>query len=170
MPVEAEAFKTIVQGGSFAMLVLIFCWALFKLEPRIREMIEKKDALHTETIKETVKAFSDAQQKGIVTFGETQQKTLEQMRQLLEGQAQKHTDAIAKLQQQYTDTIHRKDIECREERKENTDMIMREMELNRKSRHDFANQITKIMAEVLAEGVERGMEKAKRLMSEQERG
>jgi len=163
---EAEAFKTIIQGGSFAMLVLIFCWALFKLEPRIREMIEKKDALHTETIKETVKAFSDAQQKGIVTFGETQQKTLDQMRQLLEGQAQKHVEAVAKMQAAYTDTLHKKDAECREERKENSDMLMREMELNRKSRHDFANQIQKVMAEVLQEGLERGMEKARKLMGE----
>ena len=146
---EAEAFKTIVQGGSFALLVLIFCWALFKLEPRMREREEKKDILHSELLKDAIK-----------TFGETQQKTLSEMRILMESQQQKSTEAMNILIAKHADVLLKKDTECREERKENTEMVLREMELNRKSRHDFANQIQKIMIEVLEEGTQRGEDKA----------
>lgn len=154
---EAEAFKTIVQGGSFAMLVLIFCWALFKLEPRMREREERKDTLHAQLMQEAVR-----------TFGDTQQKTIAEMRAVLETAQRTSSEALNKLIEKHAEVMQKKDAECREERKENTEMILREMELNRKSRHDFANQIQKIVVEVLQEGIERGMQRAKKLMGDQE--
>lgn len=47
---EADALKTIIQGGSFAVLVTILVWIMFKLEPRMSKMITDKDALHAATV------------------------------------------------------------------------------------------------------------------------
>lgn len=47
---EADALKTIIQGGSFAVLVTILVWIMFKLEPRMSGMISDKDKQHAATI------------------------------------------------------------------------------------------------------------------------
>ncbi len=51
---DADTLKTIVQGGSFAVLVVILVWIMFKLEPRMSSMISTKDAEHAATIAKIV--------------------------------------------------------------------------------------------------------------------
>ena len=125
---DTEMFKAVVQGGSFALVVLLFCWILFRLEPRIREMIEKKDAMHADTIKAITEASAA-----------TIQKTVTENRTLVEG-----------ILNKFATTAETAARECREERKEWMEAFQREGELNRKARHELANRMTEAMATAYA--------------------
>jgi hypothetical protein len=130
---DSEMFKLVIQGGSFAVLIMILIWAMFKLEPRIREMMEKKD----EVIQTIAK-----------TFGETQQKTITELKIMIES-----------LTKTAEETHARKDSECRGERKEmmdtitgemklNRELLSKEMEVNREARHNDTKNITKALADM----------------------
>lgn len=131
---DTEMFKLIVQSGSFGLIVLLICWVLFRLEPRIREMIEKKDQLNAETIKSVAANAS-----------ETIQKTISENRQLVETLLTRFTEATDKAAS-----------ECRDERKEWMEVVQRESELNRKARHDLANQIQALIAEAYSRNRNKG--------------
>lgn len=164
---DNELFRTVVQGGSFAVLVLILVWGIFRLEPRVRETMEKKDVLLAQTIQHTVTEANTAVKEVGQQFAETCKQMnadnaqklnaiLTENRTLIDGIIKRHDEQILKIAQ-----------ECREERKEWIATVVKEMEmtrerlekegdLNRKSRHDFANQIQQIAHEIYQEGVEIG--------------
>ncbi len=164
---DNELFRTIVQGGSFAVLVLILVWGIFRLEPRVRETMEKKDVLLSQTIQHTVTESNTAVKEMGQQFADTckamnsdnTQKLnaiLTENRNLIDSIIKRHDEQILKLTQ-----------ECREERKEWIATMVAEMELtrkrmekegdlNRQSRHEFANQIQHITHEVYQEGIEKG--------------
>ncbi len=115
MPIEPTVFQNIVQGGSFALIVLLACWIMFRLEPRIREMIEKKDALHAETVAH------------IVTTGREQ---------------------VEMMVTRFTEMIQKSHDDCREERRDSTETMQKEMKLNREARHDDSNKLQEAVVEL----------------------
>lgn len=123
---DSEVFKIILNGGSFAMLILIFCWALFKLEPRIREMMEKKDAEHNATVKLIV----------------------EQHRLSMEKMIEKFADSIERKDKECREERKEWQGIMTKEGDQNRALIAKEGELNRQSRHDIAREMQRIVAEI----------------------
>lgn len=155
---EGELLGRLLQGGAFAVLVFIIVWQTIRREPREKEAAEKKDALHAEVI-----------QKSVTTFGEAVQKVVAECASVMREQMEQHRKMVELLLQQHQERSAAERKECREERKEwaenmkkegleNRDLILREGELNRKSRTDFVNQIQRAMEQVLEEGKERRRE------------
>lgn len=153
---DSDLFRTVVQGGSFAVLVLILVWGIFRLEPRVRETMEKKDSLQAETIQHMVTESANTQKETTRQFAEACAKMMVESRLAMETIIKRHDEQVLKLTQ-----------ECKEERKEWVDAMGKELEslrirmekegdMNRKSRHDFADQIQKILGDVLEKGEERG--------------
>lgn len=133
-PVDNQLLGLVLQYGSFGVVVLIFMWIMFKVAPQTAQAVEKKEA-----------AFLDTLTKRDAASAELLRQLITENRALLDLLTKRHDEHSREMAK-----------ECREERKEWVELVMREGELNRKARHDFANQIKGLMTEVLEEGIERG--------------
>lgn len=121
---DGELFKTVVQGGSFAVVVLLVLWALFKGEPQYRALIEKIQDNHTKQ----VEAINNSHQLAI-------DRLVTEHRASIEAILRSHKATVEKLSE-----------ECRQERQEWMEQVLKEGELNRESRHDLVNKMAAIVA------------------------
>lgn len=167
---DNQLFHTVVQGGSFAVLVLILIWGIFRMEPRIRETMERKDAEHGNTVRSVTTEASTVQKQSVQQFSEAVAKMNADNASLVKQIMTENRTLIDAIVKRHDEQVLRITQECKEERKEWSDTLVREMEanrdrtekegeLNRKSRNEFAGQIRQAMSEVLEQGEERGVEK-----------
>lgn len=166
--IDPVIFTSIVQGGSFALVVFIICWFLFKVHPASREdwnkketdnratiqlmhsenkasmermqvSMEKKDASHTAVMETAIK-----------TFGEATQKVVAENRQLVEMLATKHGTAVDRLIEKSSQQEDKRASECREEREQWMTVVSK-----------LPSQIQKVLSDVLEEVLEEGTKRGK---------
>lgn len=99
---ETEMFRLILNGGSFALIVFLIIWALFKLEPNLRGMMEKKDLLNSQTIQKIIDGQTAQVQELVKTFSAMVQKANDDCREERKDWA----DAMAKEMKMNRESRH----------------------------------------------------------------
>lgn len=124
-PIEPTMFQNIVQGGSFALIVLFGCWLMFRVEPRNREDSNKKDERNAESA-----------EKKDTTHAETIKTIVESSERRVEVLINKFAEMVQKAHD-----------DCREERRDTTETMQKEFKLNREARHDDADKMAAVVSE-----------------------
>lgn len=164
-------FGALIQTGSFGVVVLILLWIMFRLGPSIKETIDKRDVIFAETIAKKDQVLKET----VEVFGQTTATVMAENRAVIERLVTENRALLDTLSSRHENQVKEAAKECREERREWMETIKTEMEntrermekegdLNRKSRHEFADKIQRMLTEVLKEGEERGEAKTRKEM------
>lgn len=123
---DSETFKLIVNGGSFALIVLMFVWLLFKGVPDHRAAVVQM----TTDLRVAIEREATAQER----------------------QAEEYRKSMQLVCDTFSAALAKQFEECREERREMMKdfeaAIKEEFELNRETRHQTANTVQKAIIEM----------------------
>lgn len=147
-------FKFIVNGGSFALIVLFFVWLLFSGEPKYRAMMIAISANHEAAISKVISNAAD----GAAKMHEAMAKMQETFTGALRDQQRSHESEVAKMQDEFRTALDAQEKQCRSERKEwleaireeaamNRETIRTEGEANRKARHEAIQEMNRLYTE-----------------------
>lgn len=124
---DIEIIKLIINGGSFAVLVVIVLWVMFRASPENTATIKSITTDHRNTIESMARGFETTVHTLVREFGIA-----------LSTQAQQSRDERIVLSK-----------ECREERNQMQARVEAERLLDRQARHNDANKLQEIVAELV---------------------
>lgn len=123
---ELEIIKVVINGGSFALIVVFVLHYIFKAEPKTRDALEKLEARHQEQVAQQARDYKETVNKIVV----------------------EHKETVKIITDSHERLVNNMLKECREERKEMMITLTKEAELNRVSRHDIAEKFQEAVAEM----------------------
>lgn len=123
---ELEIIKVVINGGSFALIVVFVLHYIFKAEPKTRDAIDKLESRHQDQVALQAKEYKETINKIVA----------------------EHKDTVKIITDSHERLVQSMLKECREERKEMMITMSKEAELNRVSRHDIAEKFQEAVTEM----------------------
>lgn len=123
---DTDLIKTIANGGSFVLVVVMFMWILFKAFPDIKDTMKHKEEMHSKAIQALSRDYRNTQEATACT----------------------HREAMDTVMREFREMMSQMHQECREERRIMLERSDENERMDREARHALGNMFQTAIVEM----------------------